>query len=74
MSVGVIYTDAVRGFLTDHLSEEDLDRICMAEHVGAIERDAHVSVCQTCRIRVEQARHFTDLMRLALYTSLNPGL
>ena len=62
----MIYTDGVRGFLTDHLSEEGLERICMAKDVDAIERDAHISVCQMCKIRVLDTTEFIRVMRDAL--------
>jgi hypothetical protein len=62
----VIYTDAARGFLTDHLSEEDLERICIAKDVETIEGNAHVSVCQMCKIRVRDTAEFIRVVRDAL--------
>lgn len=70
----VIYTDMARGFLTKHLSEEDLERLCMVKDAESIEGDAHVSVCQICKLRVRDIAEFIRVVRDALTIVSDVGL
>jgi hypothetical protein len=63
----VTYTDTRTGaFLTEHLTDEDLDEICRANRMDILEPEAHISVCPTCRVGALQAREFYQLVRRAL--------
>lgn len=62
----VIYCDREPAFPAEHLSDDQLERLCMTKGLASPLGEMHLAFCLTCTERAQETTEFVSAIRLAL--------